>query len=131
MIVEERKVLLVKRKNPPSSEMWTLPGGLVKVGERVHEALIREVLEECNIKIKPVKLLDVVDYIEKDSNAKIRFHYVIIDFQAQYLGGSLTPGSDVKDARWYLVHQLNEISIPQITRNFLNKFLPSILNKAC
>ncbi|MFQ5750886.1 MAG: NUDIX hydrolase [bacterium] len=79
VIIKDNRFLLVKRKYEPYAHFWTLPGGLVELGEYVHEAVIREIREECGIKVKPTKIVDVIDYIEKDEKAKIKYHYVLIE----------------------------------------------------
>lgn len=110
---------MVKRRYEPKSNFWSLPGGLVKIGEGVRQALIREVREECGIEIEPIKIIDVIDFIEKDKEEKIRFHYVIIDFEANYKRGELSPASDVLNAKWFKLTELSKIKLPEVTKKFL------------
>lgn len=63
LVVRGGEILLIKRRKPPKAGDWSLPGGAVKTGETIEDALKREVWEECGLKITPIKLLDVVDYI--------------------------------------------------------------------
>jgi len=70
----EDKVLLIKRKNPPGEGEWNIPGGLVKVGETLEQAIVREVEEETGIKISKEGLVEVVERIFPDNAGKIRYH---------------------------------------------------------
>lgn len=117
----ENKILLVKRGNEPSKGLWSLPGGLVELGERVREAGIREVKEECNIDIEPEDVISVVDLILEDSDGKIKYHYILIDYLAKYIGGELKPQSDVNDAAWFSYSEIAELNIPEVTREVLEK----------
>ena len=117
----EKKVLLVKRGNEPSKGLWSLPGGMVELGERVREAGTREVKEECNIEIEPQDVVSVVDLILEDSDGKVKYHYILIDYLAKYIGGELKPQSDVADAAWFSQDEINELDIPEVTREVLEK----------
>ncbi|NIR48679.1 NUDIX hydrolase [candidate division KSB1 bacterium] len=121
VVFKHERLLLVKRKFEPKSNYWTLPGGLVKLGENAREALVREVKEECGIEVVPVRLVDVVDYIEKDARENIKYHYVLIDFETEFKAGTLTPASDILDARWFDKSDLADLALPEITEKFLKK----------
>lgn len=117
----ERKVLLVKRGNEPGKGLWSLPGGMVELGERVREAGIREVKEECNIDIESEDVISVVDLILEDSDGKVKYHYILIDYLAKYIGGELKPQSDVTDAGWFSQAEIAELDVPEVTREVLDK----------
>jgi 8-oxo-dGTP diphosphatase len=117
----EKKVLLVKRGTEPSKGLWSLPGGLVELGEQVREAGIREIKEECNIDIEPEDVISVVDLILEDSDGKIKYHYILIDYLAKYIGGDLCSQSDVIDADWFSRAQIAELDVPEVTRQVLEK----------
>ena len=76
------KVLLVRRRFDPGRGKWSIPGGLVELGETVRGAALREVYEETGLNVKLDRLLGVVDYIERDKRGRVRFHYVLVDFLA-------------------------------------------------
>ena len=77
---EKKQVVLIKRGNEPKKGLWAIPGGTLKLGEKVSEAAIREIREECDINIELRDLLGVVDLILKDSAGKVQYHYVLIDY---------------------------------------------------
>ena len=120
---DENKVLLVKRGNEPSKGLWSIPGDMVELGERVRDAGIREAKEECNIVIEPEEVIAVVDIILEDKDGKVKYHYILIDYLAKFIGGELRPQSDVVDACWFSQQELEELDIPEVTRNVLEKAL--------
>ncbi len=115
------RLLLVRRKHEPKAGSWTLPGGRVEVGETTRQAICREVLEECGLIVEPVRLLDVVDFIETDSSAQVKFHYILIDYEVSVSGGEVAAGSDASDACWFQFADLDRIDIPQLTLDFLHR----------
>ena len=104
-------VLLIRRGKPPLYGAWSLPGGKVKKGENLKEALCREVKEECSIEIEVGDLVTELSYIERDKQEKVKYHYVVFDFAAQYLSGNLARASDALQARWVAIDQLKEYNL--------------------
>ena len=82
VILHEDRVLLVRRGKAPSFGKWSLPGGLVELGETTREAIAREILEECAIKIRIVDVCGVLDRVVKDDAGRVRYHYVLVDYLA-------------------------------------------------
>ena len=110
LVVREGRVLLVRRGREPEPEAWSLPAGLVRYGETVEQAAVRETLEETGISIAIRELLGVYDLLAE------AYHYVVICFLAKPLGGRIRPGPDVEDARWFRLEELNDIELMRITR---------------
>jgi len=121
VIIENDEVLLVKRAKEPKANFWTIPGGLVELGETIHDALKREIREECQVEIKPKEIIDVVDYIEKDDEGNFKYHYVLVDFEAEIVSGIPAPGSDVLETRWVSFYELKTLNLPKITSDFFEK----------
>jgi 8-oxo-dGTP diphosphatase len=91
-------VVLVRRVHPPLAGRWSLPGGAIELGERLHDAVTREVLEETGLRIDVGPVVDVVDHVEVDAEGKTTYHFVIVDYLCFRRGGTLKPGDDVDDA---------------------------------
>jgi len=102
IVVEDNRVLLVKRLNPPFRGVWALPGGFVETNETVEEAVEREVLEETGLKVKPVKLVGVYSDPKRDP----RRHTISTAFLCSRTSGRLKPGTDSGDARWFSLGSL-------------------------
>jgi ADP-ribose pyrophosphatase YjhB (NUDIX family) len=79
VVCDGPKVLLIKRKNPPNEGRWALPGGLVELGERVQDAVVREVKEGTGLEVVLEGLLDVATDIHLDERSRPRYHYVLVD----------------------------------------------------
>ncbi|HUW94963.1 MAG TPA: NUDIX hydrolase [Anaerolineae bacterium] len=100
------RVLLVLRGQEPSRGRWSIPGGVMELGETIQETARREVREECGVQIEVGNVVEARDAIVYDEGGRIRFHYVLVDVVARYLDGELTVGSDAEDARWVSKEEL-------------------------
>lgn len=99
IIVQEGRVLLVRRGTEPLRGRWSIPGGLIEVGEALREAVVREVLEETGLEIEPVELVELLDRIHRQGE-RVRYHYVIADYLCRVTGGTLKAASDADEVRW-------------------------------
>ncbi len=99
VVVEGGRVLLVKRGHEPLKGRWSLPGGLVELGEGLEAAVRREVHEETGLVVEAVELIEVLDRIHRE-NGRIRYHYVIADYLCRVTGGQLGAASDADEVRW-------------------------------
>ena len=100
IIVCDGKILLEKRRGEPGKGKWSVPGGLVELGERAEDAVIREVKEETGLDVADPELIDVVDNIVRDANGEVKYHFVIIDYFVKLKGGELRAADDAEDLRW-------------------------------
>ena len=107
------QVLLIRRGNQPLYGDWSLPGGRVKEGEDLKKALRREVREECSIDIEVGDLITDFEYIEMDGRDRVKYHYVVFDFKAQYVRGKLVRASDALEVRWVPLEQLKEFDLSE------------------
>jgi len=103
VIVEAGRVLLVRRGNEPLKGHWTLPGGLLELGESLTAGVIREVREETGLTVEVLQLIELVDRIHRlseDQAERVHYHYVIADYLCRVVGGQLQAASDADAARW-------------------------------
>ncbi len=119
VVFKDQKVLLVRRGKAPAKGMWAIPGGSVKLGETVKQAAEREILEETAIRIRAGEPVYSFESIEHDENGEVRFHYYIVDLEAEYLTGKITPGDDADDAAWMTVEELKFNNVNPGTLEFL------------
>jgi 8-oxo-dGTP diphosphatase len=99
VVVEQGRVLLVRRGREPLKGHWTLPGGALEVGESLSAGVVREVLEETGLVVEPLQLVELVDRIHRDGD-RVRYHYVIADYLCRVVGGELCAASDADAVRW-------------------------------
>jgi ADP-ribose pyrophosphatase YjhB (NUDIX family) len=98
VIVDEGRVVLIKRKYEPLAGQWSLPGGTLEIGESLEAGVAREMREETGLEVAVGPVVDVFDRILLDTEGRVRYHFVLIDYLCRPIGGSLVAGSDVADA---------------------------------
>lgn len=123
IILQGSRIVLVRRGNEPSPGLWTFPGGAIELGEPIHEAVRREVLEETGLLVEVGEVLTVIDHVVLGEQGRPRYHYVIIDFLVRAVGGTLQAGSDVDAACWATLADLEGLEMTekagQIARRLL------------
>lgn len=131
VVIHKGRVLLVQRGQAPAEGFWAIPGGSVELGETLQSAAEREIKEETGIVIQAREPIFTFDMVEKDAQGRVRFHYVIIDLQAEYVGGELRPGTDARQARWVAPAELDSLNVSPKTRELLKQIVveDSDLNK--
>lgn len=114
-------MLLVRRGQEPARDSWSLPGGLVELGETLTEALRRELREETGISVSILGVTAVLDRIYRDDSGSIPYHYVLVDFLCDYEGGDLTPSSDITAARFVPLSELDHMDLPPFTAQVIRR----------
>jgi ADP-ribose pyrophosphatase YjhB (NUDIX family) len=99
-IIRDGKVLIARRARPPAGGLYTLPGGVVEVGETLVEAVVREIREETALAIEPVALTGYREAIGKDDDGRIRRHFIILPFAARWIAGEPVLNEELSEALW-------------------------------
>jgi len=105
-IFRNGRVLIVRRAQPPGAGLYTLPGGVVELGETLSEALVREVREETGLEIEPLALVGYRQVITRDANGRVERHFVILPFAGRWLAGEITLNEELAEARWLTQSEL-------------------------
>jgi 8-oxo-dGTP diphosphatase len=121
VIIENARVLLVKRAHPPLEAQWSIPGGVLEVGEMVREAAVREVREETGLIVEPGDLLGVYDRVLRNAEQRVQYHYVLIDFLCRPAGGELQAADDATEVRWYTCEELPVLRLAEDTLDVIRK----------
>ena len=100
VVLDGSRVLLVRRGKPPLMGKWSLPGGLVELGETTREAIQREIAEECGLQVRIGEVAGILDRVVRDADGRIRYHWVLVDYVAFPESGTLGAATDVDDAQW-------------------------------
>jgi ADP-ribose pyrophosphatase YjhB (NUDIX family) len=98
VIVHEGRVVLIKRKYEPLAGQWSLPGGTLELGESLEAGVAREMREETGLEVEVGPVIEVFDRILLDTEGRVRYHFVLVDYLCRPMGGVLAAGSDVADA---------------------------------
>jgi 8-oxo-dGTP diphosphatase len=123
VIVRDGRAILVRRSTEPAKGQWSIPGGMLELGETLRQGAAREALEETGLAVEPGEVLEVFDSIYPDSDGKTRYHYVLIDFLCRPLSGELRPGSDAQEVRWVSLAELEAIDMTPSAANVIRKAL--------
>jgi ADP-ribose pyrophosphatase YjhB (NUDIX family) len=121
VVFHEQSVLLARRNKNPGRGQWSLPGGVVELGETLLEALSRELREEISITIDVGGLVGVFDRIIRDSDDGIRYHYVIVDYWGCIASGQPRPGSDISEVRLLPIEDIENSGIDPELRDTILK----------
>jgi 8-oxo-dGTP diphosphatase len=115
VIVDQGRVALVRRGKNPKKGEWSIPGGLVNLGEPIAEAVAREALEETGLDVEPRALVELAEGIFRDDSGEIRYHYIVADYLCLVSGGELKAGSDALEAVWVARCDLHRYSLDPLT----------------
>jgi 8-oxo-dGTP diphosphatase len=126
VVWDGENVLLARRGRPPAEHVWALPGGLIELGETAAEAARREVSEECGIAVTVGPVLGLFEPMERDSEGRIRYHFVVVDFLADYSAGELRAGDDAAEVRWVDPADFPAYDLQPATREMIERALALI-----
>jgi 8-oxo-dGTP diphosphatase len=115
VIAKNGTVVLVKRGRAPLLGEWSIPGGLLEVGETLRQGAEREALEETGLVVRATELLGVFERIVPDDQKRMRYHYVLVDFLCEVASGELKASGDAADARWFSPDELTTLPLPEDT----------------
>jgi 8-oxo-dGTP diphosphatase len=115
IIIEHDRIVLVKRGHPPLAGEWSIPGGVLEVGETLRQAAVREALEETGLRVEVGELLGVYDRIVRDSDERTLYHYVLVDFLCRRIAGEPQGAGDAAEARWFTRGEVGQLSLAEDT----------------
>jgi 8-oxo-dGTP diphosphatase len=115
IIVDAGRVALVKRGQAPLLGEWSVPGGMLELGETVRQGAEREALEETGLVVRATELLGVFDRVVLDDAKRCQYHYVLIDFLCERISGELHAAGDAADARWFTLEEVSKLPLPEDT----------------
>ncbi len=113
----------MRRGTEPLKGEWSIPGGVVELGETLREAAAREAKEETGLEVEAGTVLEVVDRIMRDPESKVQYHYVLVDFLCRRLAGEAQAGADASELRWITAHELESFPIADSAANVVRKGL--------
>ena len=121
VIFNNEKVLLVVRGKEPGYGRWSIPGGVIELGETIKEGLLREIMEETGLEVEIGGMVEVLEWVSRDENDRIKYHYVLVDYWCKCLSVEINPSSDVLDAKWVLLSEISNYDLPLATLEVINK----------
>src|ERR1700730_12598857 len=128
VIIVQGRALLIRRGSEPLLGEWSIPGGMLELGETLEEGVARELLEETGLTVRVIELIEVFDriYVESTAGAnegkkRPRFHDVIVDYLCERLSGEAVAGSDVTDVAFASEEELGEYNLTETATRILKK----------
>jgi 8-oxo-dGTP diphosphatase len=122
LIHRKGEILLIKRKFDPNKGRWSLPGGLVEVGEDPADAAVREVREELGLEVKLEGLFQVANEVIRDSQGVVKYHFVLIDYLMTPIGDIITLNEESDEYRWFQTDQVEGLEASENTKIIARKF---------
>jgi ADP-ribose pyrophosphatase YjhB (NUDIX family) len=129
VIVENGRALVVRRGTEPLKGEWSIPGGVVELGETLRQAAAREAREETGLEVEPGVVLEVVDRIMRDAERKVQYHYVLVDFLCRRVSGEARPGGDATELRWITALELEGFPIADSAAAVVRKAFDAAQNQ--
>jgi len=121
VILQNGRILLEKRKNDPGRNKWSIPGGLVELGESLEQTVIREVQEETGLDVDAPELMDVVNQTTLDDSGRVKYHFVVVDYVVKLKGGTARAASDAAELEWVLLDEVERKDLIKSFRGFFEK----------
>lgn len=128
LVLREGRLLVVERGKAPAEGIWALPGGSVELGEALGEAAEREVLEETGVVVRAGDIIYTFDAVVRDDDGRVRFHYVIVDLDCEYLSGEAVAGCDARSARFVTREEFALLRSSRATVDLLKRVVTSFLD---
>jgi ADP-ribose pyrophosphatase len=120
-VFKDGRILLIQRGTPPSKGKWSVPGGAIELGESLQQTAKRELDEECGVEIDVGELFDVENFIIRDEDDNIQFHYIVTYLTANYVSGDIRPGSEELDVCWATREELINLDMNPLVRDYMLK----------
>jgi ADP-ribose pyrophosphatase len=121
VIISDGKILLERRKNEPGRGKWSIPGGIVELGESLEQTVARETREETGLSVSDPEPIDVVNQVTLDENGKTKYHFVIIDYFVKLKGGTPKAASDAAELEWVAFEEVESRDLTKSFRGFFQK----------
>src|ERR1700704_5484512 len=121
VVIQDNRILLIRRGHAPLLGEWSLPGGVLECGETLREATVREAREETGLIVETGELLGGYERVIRSNDRRVRYHYVLIVFLCQPVAGDLQAGSDASEVRWFAPEELDVLNLPRDTRDVIAK----------
>ena len=121
IIVENGRVALIKRGHPPLLGEWSIPGGMLELGETVREGATREAKEETCLDVEAGELLGVFDRVVRDPEGRVSYHFVLVDFLCRRIGGELQAAGDADEARWFTAEEVAKLPLAKDTAEVIQR----------
>jgi ADP-ribose pyrophosphatase YjhB (NUDIX family) len=111
VVVRDGRALIIKRAHEPRKGEWSLPGGLLELGESLEDAVRREIKEETSLDVTVGPIIETFDRVHRDDAGGIRYHFVIVDYVCWSMAGEATAASDAEAVAWVRAEEIDAYQV--------------------
>jgi 8-oxo-dGTP diphosphatase len=130
VVIHESQVLLIRRGKPPLEGRWSIPGGLLEVGETIAQGVERELREETGIKVRVLDLIEIYEKVLRDGENKPQYHFVILDYVCEFEEGIARAGGDAAEVAWASEQQLDSLALTGAASRVIRKAFRAVRGRA-
>jgi len=131
VVIANGRALLIRRGGPPLEGQWSIPGGMLEVGETLLAGVRRELLEETGVEVRVGELIEVFERINLDADGKARYHFVVLDYLCEAVRGEARAGSDVIDVAWAAPAELEKYALTETATRVILKAFEMAARPSC
>ena len=131
VVIANGRALLIRRGGPPLEGQWSIPGGMLEVGETLLAGVRRELLEETGVEVRVGELIEVFERINLDADGKARYHFVVLDYLCEAVRGEARAGSDVIDVAWAAPAELEKYALTETSTRVILKAFEMAARPSC
>ncbi len=121
VVVSGARALLIRRAQPPLEGRWSIPGGILELGETIAQAIERELMEETRVQVLPLELIEIYEKVLRLPNQPPQYHFVILDYLCELKGGNAQAGSDVTEVAWSTEDELDRFNLTTEARRVVKR----------
>jgi 8-oxo-dGTP diphosphatase len=121
VVIAKGQTLLIRRGNAPLEGQWSIPGGMLELGESIIEGVRRELAEETGIEVRVLELIEVFERVIPGDGGRTRYHFVILDYLCEMVSGEAKAASDVTDVAWASEEELEKYELTAIATRVIKR----------
>ncbi len=126
VVIHDSRALLIRRGQPPLEGRWSIPGGILEVGETIAEGIERELREETGVQVRVLELIEIYEKVFRDRDDQPQYHFVILDYLCDFVEGTAEPGGDVTEVVWASEQQLDSLALTGAANRVIRKALSAV-----
>lgn len=130
VVIREGRVLLIRRGQPPLEGRWSIPGGIVELGETIADAVARELKEETAIRVRVMDLIEIYEKVARDEHGFPQYHFVILDYRCDFVEGTAMAGGDVTEVTWVSESELPKMGMTAAALRVIQKTFSAVRGRA-
>lgn len=130
VVIHDSRVLVIRRGQPPLEGRWSIPGGILEIGETIAAGIEREMMEETGVRVRVLDLIEIYEKVLRDEEKEPQYHFVILDYACEFVEGTARAGGDVTDVAWVSEQQLESLALTAAAKRVIHKAFSAVRAKA-